>query len=157
MVSDKSLLVPNVGGVPGGTPLTHEPAQAKDPKNYDRSSSANAQKKEFTDVLRETQLNTLSQATSAVGTDRVTQPIRFSAHATSRLTSRGINMGPDQMRAIADAMDKARAKGLDDTLILTKEAAFIVSAANRTVITAIDKNEIDGNVFTNIEGAVVMT
>ena len=65
-------------------------------------------------------------------------------------------MGPDQMRKLNEAIDKAAAKGLDDTLILTKDAAFIVSVKNRTVVTAMDRASLDGNVFTNIDGAVII-
>lgn len=65
-------------------------------------------------------------------------------------------MGPEQMRKLNEAVDRAAAKGLDDTLILTKDAAFIVNVANRTVVTAMDRNSLDGNVFTNIDGAVIV-
>ena len=84
-------------------------------------------------------------------------PLKFSAHASSRLVSRGIEVGPEQMRKLGEAVDKAAAKGLDDTLILTKDAAFIVSVRNRTVVTAMDRAQMEGNVFTNIEGAIIVT
>ncbi|MBI3558119.1 MAG: hypothetical protein HY074_17785, partial [Deltaproteobacteria bacterium] len=84
------------------------------------------------------------------------EPLKFSAHASARLQSRKLEMGPDQMRKLNDAIDKAAAKGLDDTLILTKDAAFIVSVKNRTVVTAMDRASLDGNVFTNIDGAVII-
>ena len=60
------------------------------------------------------------------------------------------------MAKVNDAVDKADAKGLDDALVLTKDAALIVSVRNRTVITAIDNNSLSGNVFTNIDGAVIV-
>lgn len=34
--------------------------------------------------------------------------------------------------------------------------AFIVSVPNQTVITAMDQTEADENVFTNIDGAVII-
>ena len=38
--------------------------------------------------------------------------------------------------------------------MVMNDAAFIVNAASRTVITALDKNEMKDNVFTNIDGAL---
>lgn len=72
------------------------------------------------------------------------------------MQSRKLELGTEQMRQLNDAVDKAAAKGLDDTLILTKDAAFIVNVGNRTVVTAMDRNSLDGNVFTNIDGAVIV-
>jgi flagellar operon protein len=89
--------------------------------------------------------------------DLAKAPVKFSSHAAARLTSRGIDMGAEQMRKLGEAVDKAAAKGLDETLILTKDAAFIVSVKNRTVVTAMDKSQLEGNVFTNIEGAVIVS
>ena len=55
-----------------------------------------------------------------------------------------------------DAITKADSKGVQDTLILTDQAALIVSVPNRTVITAMDRGNLSGNVFTNIDGAVII-
>ena len=50
----------------------------------------------------------------------------------------------------------AREKGLNDTLILMDGSAFIVSAQNGTVITAMPSQELSGRVFTNIDGTVIL-
>ena len=55
-----------------------------------------------------------------------------------------------------DAINKADAKGVQDTLMLTDQAALIVSVPNRTVITAMDRSQLRGNIFTNIDGAVII-
>jgi flagellar operon protein len=60
------------------------------------------------------------------------------------------------MMKLNEAVDKAASKGLDDALILTKDAAFIVNVGNRTVVTAMDRSSLEGNVFTNIDGAVIV-
>lgn len=83
-------------------------------------------------------------------------PLKFSAHATQRLNDRKITIDPALMSKVNDAVDKAAAKGVEDTLILTNDAALIVSVKNRTVITAMDRNSLQGNVFTNIDGAVII-
>ena len=55
---------------------------------------------------------------------------------------------------IKNACDKAEKKGIKEALVVMNDAAFIVNAASRTVITALDKNEMKDNVFTNIDGAL---
>ena len=82
--------------------------------------------------------------------------IKFSAHAMQRLNERKINFDSDMMAKMNDAITKAHSKGVQDTLILTDKAALIVSVPNRTVITAMDRNQLSGNVFTNIDGAVII-
>jgi flagellar operon protein len=84
------------------------------------------------------------------------QGIKFSAHATQRLRERQIQFSTETMAKLNDAINKADAKGVQDTLVITDKAALIVSVPNRTVITAMDKNNLEGNVFTNIDGAVII-
>lgn len=82
--------------------------------------------------------------------------IKFSAHATQRLKERSIQFDKETLSRMNDAITKADAKGVQDTLVLTDKAALIVSVPNRTVITAMDRNNLSGNVFTNIDGAVII-
>jgi flagellar operon protein len=88
--------------------------------------------------------------------DQVKSPLKFSAHASQRLKDRKIELDAGMMQKVNEAIDKADAKGIDDTLILTKDAALIVNVKNRTVVTAMDRNSLSGNVFTNIDGAVIV-
>lgn len=83
-------------------------------------------------------------------------PLRFSAHAMQRLRDRGIALDQGTLARVSDAVDRADAKGVDDTLVLTRDLALIVSVKNRTVITAMDRGSMNGNVFTNIDGAVIV-
>ena len=82
--------------------------------------------------------------------------LKFSSHASQRLRDRKIAIDPGMMNKLNEAIDKAEAKGVEDTLVITPEAALIVSVKNRTVITALDRNSMNGNVFTNIDGAVIV-
>lgn len=82
--------------------------------------------------------------------------LKFSAHATQRLRERQIQFDPQTMSRMNDAISKADAKGLQDTLLLTEQAALIVNVPNRTVVTAMDREKLIGNVFTNIDGAVII-
>ena len=43
-----------------------------------------------------------------------------------------------------------------DSLVIVDDLAFIVNVPNKTVVTAMDSRETEENVFTNINGAVIM-
>jgi len=40
--------------------------------------------------------------------------------------------------------------------VLVDQLAFIVNIPNNTVVTAMQQNETDENIFTNIDGAVII-
>ena len=82
--------------------------------------------------------------------------IRFSKHASERLTDRNIELSDGQLKRLTDGTHKAGEKGINDSLVIMDELAFIVNVKNNTVITAMDSSEADENVFTNIDGAVIV-
>jgi len=82
--------------------------------------------------------------------------LRFSGHAIQRLRERNITLSETLKTALQQSVEQAAAKGSRETLLLTEDAAFVVSVANRTVITAVPRPEMDGAVFTNIDSAVVV-
>ena len=81
--------------------------------------------------------------------------LKFSAHAASRMSSRGIGLTPELMNKLEKAVAGAAGKGARDSLILTKQCAFIVNIPNRTVVTAMDGENLKENIFTNIDSAVI--
>ncbi len=87
---------------------------------------------------------------------QVRSPLKFSAHASQRIRDRKIELDPATLMKVNQAVDQAEAKGVEDTLILTSDAALIVSVKNRTIVTAMDRGSLTGNVFTNIDGAVIV-
>jgi flagellar operon protein len=82
--------------------------------------------------------------------------IKFSAHALKRLESRQISLDNQDMALLKDAVNKVEAKGAKESLILMDQMALVVSIKNRTVITAVDSNNMKENVFTNIDSAVIV-
>jgi len=80
----------------------------------------------------------------------------ISSHAEQRLTSRNINLDEDDMKKINEGINMADSKGAKQSLILYKDMALITSIKNRTVITAIDKNQTSGNIITNIDSVVMI-
>ena len=82
--------------------------------------------------------------------------LKFSKHAENRLKSRNITIDMEQRQKINDAVLKAEKKGVKESLILMENLALVVSVKNRTVITAVNSDELKENVFTNIDGAVII-
>lgn len=84
------------------------------------------------------------------------QPVRLSQHALERLKSRGITLSDADLKQLAGAVDSVAQKGGKDSLIMMGDAALVVSVKNRTVVTAMDRQSMKGNIFTNIDSAVVL-
>jgi len=82
--------------------------------------------------------------------------LKFSAHAQKRLAARNINLTEKEFEKVQAGVNKAADKGARESLILVDNLAFVVSVKNRTVITAIDGENMKENVFTNIDSAVIM-
>lgn len=82
--------------------------------------------------------------------------IKFSGHAQTRLASRQIALSDRDMAKLGDAITKAAAKGARESLVLMDKAALVVSVPNRTVITAVARDDMKENIFTNIDSAVLI-
>ncbi len=82
--------------------------------------------------------------------------VKFSKHAANRLVDRNIELTKEQVERLNMGAAKAGAKGINESLVIVDSLAFIVNVPNQTVITAMDQTETNENVFTNIDGAVIM-
>ncbi len=102
----------------------------KQPKNDDF-------KKEFSDALANT------------------SKLKFSNHALDRLTRRGVDISNQTVERLDNAITAAGKKGAGQSLVLLDEMAFLVSVKNRTVITAMETNNMKEGVFTQIDSAVI--
>jgi flagellar operon protein len=85
----------------------------------------------------------------------VPKPVQFSGHALQRIESRGIPIDDGAVARLAGGVDRAAAKGSRSSLVLVDETAFVVSVPNRTVVTAVDREHMREQVFTNIDSAVI--
>jgi flagellar operon protein len=82
--------------------------------------------------------------------------LKFSAHAQARMQSRNIELSAQDLIRLRDGVAQAAAKGARESLLLKDGVAFVVSVKNNTVITAVDVASMKGNVFTNIDSAVII-
>ena len=82
--------------------------------------------------------------------------VRFSQHAQDRLKARNISFSPEQLQQLEGAVNSVAQKGGKESLVMMGDAALVVSVSNRTVVTAMDRAQMKGNVFTNIDSAVII-
>ncbi|WMJ82918.1 TIGR02530 family flagellar biosynthesis protein [Oscillospiraceae bacterium LTW-04] len=82
--------------------------------------------------------------------------VEFSKHAVSRVAQRNIELTDNSLERLNQGVKIAQEKGLDSALILIDKTAFIVSAQNNKVITTVGESDLTGNVFTNIDGTVII-
>ncbi len=82
--------------------------------------------------------------------------VRLSAHARQRIVQRGIAFDDVLARQLTRAVQELSAKGAREALVLHPAAAFIVSVPNRTVVTALDRQEMHQRIFTQIDSAYLL-
>lgn len=81
--------------------------------------------------------------------------VKFSKHASKRLDDRDIVMTEEQKIRLNEGVQKAEAKGIQDSLVMVDSLAFIVNVPSNTVITALQNDASEEGIFTNIDGAVI--
>ncbi|WP_203246228.1 TIGR02530 family flagellar biosynthesis protein [Sporosarcina beigongshangi] len=83
--------------------------------------------------------------------------LKISKHAADRLMERNIHISDAEWAHVTDKVNEAKSKGIRESLVLMDQAALIVSAKNSTVITAMDRAEAKDQLFTNIDGTIVLS
>lgn len=82
--------------------------------------------------------------------------VNFSKHAMVRAEERGIELTPALMEQLAGTVEKAQEKGAKNIVAFNATQAFIINVQYSRVITTMNQDEMKENVFTNIDGAVLM-
>ena len=85
---------------------------------------------------------------------QINSTVTFSKHASIRKEQRNIEVSDSDLEKLGNACDQAQEKGIDNALIMMGDSAFIVNAANKHVITVMDKNEMKNKLVNDIDGAV---
>lgn len=80
--------------------------------------------------------------------------IHFSKHASMRLNDRNVSLSSEQIKRVESGINMASQKGINDSLVLVDDIALVVNVKNKVVITAM--NNGNENIFTNIDGAVIV-
>lgn len=82
--------------------------------------------------------------------------VNVSSHAMKRLQERNIELDGNEYMKLKEAVSKLRAKGGHDSLVITNKAAYVIDVDKNTVVTAVDKNNMNENVFTKIDSTIFM-
>lgn len=82
--------------------------------------------------------------------------IAFSKHAMTRAEERGIEVTPALIGQLTDSVERAQAKGATNILAFDATRAFIINVPHGRVITTMSQEEMEENIFTNIDGAVLL-
>ncbi len=88
--------------------------------------------------------------------ERADGELKFSKHATDRLATRDIRLDNSQLNRLQEGVAKAGMKGIKESLMIMDKLAFIVNVPSNTVVTALDSELSNEQVFTNIDGAVIV-
>ena len=80
----------------------------------------------------------------------------LSNHAHERLRERNIVLNQQDMKNINEGINIGDKKRCKEIVILYKDIALVTNIKNRTIITAMTKDESKGNVFTNIDGMIIL-
>ncbi len=111
-------------------------------KTQKNISQMTSQAKSFQDIFREK--------------SEIAPELKFSKHAANRLSDRNITLSKGQVERLEHGAKRAEEKGISESLVLMDSMAFIVNVPNKTVITAMNQEETQENIFTNIDGAVIV-
>lgn len=82
--------------------------------------------------------------------------LTISKHAKKRLEDRNIEITDASWNKIGEKVKEAGKKGVKDSLVILRDVTLVVNAPNQTVITALGRNESASQIFTNINGAIVI-
>ncbi|MBR3562156.1 MAG: flagellar biosynthesis protein [Oscillospiraceae bacterium] len=89
-------------------------------------------------------------------TEKGQQTVNFSKHALARAEERGIELTPNLMERLSNSVEKAQEKGATNILAFDDSRAFIINIPYGRVITTMSQEEMRENIFTNIDGAVLL-
>ena len=117
-------------------------------KTKESTDAAAMQGMSFEDVLRQQWKKNDNSVTDG--------SLKFSKYAGERLRQRNITLSDEQMIRLQNGARKAEEKGIKESLVIMDSLSFIVNTKNNTVITAMEQSGDTDNVYTNIDGAVII-
>jgi len=82
--------------------------------------------------------------------------IHLSKHAQKRLDARQIELSSTERAKLSNAFSSLEKKGARDSLVLMGDLAFIVNVPSKTVVTALSREQMNDQVFTNIDSTVLV-
>jgi len=124
------------------TPVVSGNPRVEQAQKVDTDAGENADKDSFKSILSDML--------------RKNSEVNFSNHAVKRAIEHNIELTDESLSRLNEGVKMASEKNLEEPLILVGNTAFLVNIPNNTVITAVDSSDMKGNVFTNIDGTVII-
>lgn len=87
---------------------------------------------------------------------QTSKELTISKHAKHRLEQRDIKIDSQLWKQIEAKVGEAKKMGVNDSLVLLENAALIVNAKNNVVVTAMGRDEATTQIFTNINGTIIL-
>lgn len=81
--------------------------------------------------------------------------LSFSWHARQRLEQRQLHFSAEELERLDKAVLALKRKGGKLALVMLDHLAMLVSIKNRRVITVAARDQLEQNIFTNIDSAAV--
>jgi flagellar operon protein len=134
-----SLLIPNVSSLPSDIK-----------KSEQENSLKKGETSEFKGLIERELLQ------PQVTQKDIGQEVNVSTHAVKRLQERNIELDGNEYMKLKEAIGKLRSKGSHDSLVITDKAAYVVDVDKNTVVTAVDRKNMNENVFTKIDSTIFM-
>jgi flagellar operon protein len=138
-----SFLIPNVSSLPSDNQKAEQINTLKP-----------GEKSEFKGLVDQLSKNDFRQP--QVSERNIGPEVNVSTHAMKRLQERNIELDGNEFMKLKEAISKLRNKGGHDSLVITAKAAYVVDVDKNTVVTAVDKNNMNENVFTKIDSTIFM-
>lgn len=88
---------------------------------------------------------------------KVEAGLSFSKHAERRLNERKIDMDGSFRELLENTAKKVGEKGARNVAVIGNKEVFIVNVPNQVVVTAMAREEMSGQIFTNIDSAVLIS
>ena len=140
-----SFLIPNVSSLPSDVQKAEKTNALKQ-----------GEKSEFKGLVDQLSNGNGDLRQPQVTQKNLGQEVQVSAHAMKRLQERNIELDGNEYMKLKEAITKLRGKGGHDSLVITNKAAYVVDVDKNTVVTAVDKNNMNENVFTKIDSTIFM-
>lgn len=84
------------------------------------------------------------------------QQLKVSKHAKTRLAERNISITEEQWQTITNKLQEAKQKGVRESVVVLNNATLLANAQKNTIITALNRDEAESRIFTNINGTIIL-
>ncbi|MGQ9473269.1 MAG: TIGR02530 family flagellar biosynthesis protein [Candidatus Caldatribacteriaceae bacterium] len=110
------------------------------------------------EVLTPLQKSRLGERKPEISFEKVLQEeeLTFSLHAQKRIQERSLSVDQEVLESLEESVRTLEKKGARNSLVVVGGTAFLVNVPHRVVVTCFDKEMGKGNVFTNIDSAIIL-